>query len=536
MTRVLVVGWDGATWSVAGPLCEAGRLPTLDALRMGGAEGILRSVPNMNSAPAWSTVATGRNPGGHGIFYFDEPVRGKYRRRVVNASDRTGPTLWKLASEAGKRVVVVNVPISYPAEAVNGFMVAGLDTPSKELPGFTYPRDLSRRFPELLESYVIEPGAPSLVRAGKIDEAREKLIEIVEGWVSVTERLMEEDDWDLVFIVFTSSDTAQHFFWTEEGRSVIERVYEVQDAATGRLVQRARATDPGVHVLVIADHGGEANSRGPEFMPIWLEDQGLQARTTPALTSRILSSGFNLLDRTLTREQKLSLARWFPKLREQAESEARTVGLDWRSTTAYSDGRRDDVLVNLEGREPQGQVPVSKYEAFLGDLKRRVEGIRELDSGEPVVAAALTRAEAYPGPLADLAPDLTIHWNLGRAFRGFRCDTRPAEERMREVAATPPIAPGGHHPDGLFVANGPYVRQALVRAGLEDITPTVLALLGVPLPEGLDGRPLDLLESIEVQRSARSATAGGADESETAAYTPEQEEAVRKRLEDLGYL
>ena len=98
MSRLIVIGWDGATWSVADPLSKAGRLPMLASLRAGGAEGVLETVPNMNSAPAWSTIATGIDPGRHGIFYFDEPVKGTYRRTVVNATRRSGATLWHMAS------------------------------------------------------------------------------------------------------------------------------------------------------------------------------------------------------------------------------------------------------------------------------------------------------------------------------------------------------------------------------------------------------------------------------------------------------
>src|SRR5205085_9588270 len=82
MSRVLVVGWDGGSWTVANQLAAEGRLPVLASLRTTAAEGVIESVPNMNSAPAWSTIATGLNPGRHGIFYFDERVPGTYGRRL----------------------------------------------------------------------------------------------------------------------------------------------------------------------------------------------------------------------------------------------------------------------------------------------------------------------------------------------------------------------------------------------------------------------------------------------------------------------
>src|SRR5437879_4337237 len=176
----------------------------------------------MNSAPAWSTIATGLGPGRHGIFYFDERVVGTYGRSIINAERRAGATLWRMASEAGKRIIVVNVPISYPAEPVNGFLVAGLDTPSKSLAGFSHPTDLSRRYPELFRDYVVEPQAPTLMRDGKVQEAERALLDSVEGWTSLTERLMRDEAWDLVFVVFTSTDTTQHFFWNGGDNEVVK--------------------------------------------------------------------------------------------------------------------------------------------------------------------------------------------------------------------------------------------------------------------------------------------------------------------------
>jgi predicted AlkP superfamily phosphohydrolase/phosphomutase len=534
MSRTLVVGWDGGTWSVADPLLSAGRLPALASLLEGGARGTLESVPNMNSAPAWSTIATGVDPGRHGIFYFDERVPGTYGRRIINAERRAAPTLWRMCSEAGKRVLVVNVPISYPAEAVNGILVAGLDTPSKDLPGFAHPSDLTRRYADLFRDYVVEPQAPTLMRAGRAQEAERALLESVDGWTSLTARLMQDEPWDLVFVVFTSTDTCQHFFWNIDGNRVVERVYEVQDEATGRLVELARSQDPEVNVVILADHGGAANTRGPELMQAWLEDQGLMTRVRPGLRSRLMVRGFNVINRTLTRERKRALARWFPRLKERAEAESRLAGIDWSRTRAFSDGVRDDVLINLRGREPEGVVAPQEHQAFAQELRALIAGITEEDSGQTAVEEVLHRDDVYRGPFVDRAPDFTIRWNIeDRPFGPFRTATDQGRERMRQILARPAFQPGGHHPLGMFLAAGPNVRPTAVRGRLADVTPTVLALLGVPVPSDLDGRPLDMLERVQVVATDRAAVDTTERES---GYTPEEEEAVRKRLEDLGYI
>ena len=537
MTRALVVGWDGATWSIADPMAREGRLPVLSELRSGGAEGILQSTPNMNSAPSWSTIATGLNPGRHGIFYFDEPVPDTYRRRIINAERRSGATLWRMASDAGKRVLVVNVPISYPAEGVNGCLVSGLDTPSKSLSGFSHPKGLPSRYPDLFRDYVIEPGTKSLMEAGRSDEAASELMRAIHGWSALTERLMRDEDWDLCFVVFTSSDTAQHFFWSGQGRQLVERVYELQDEATGRLVATAREHDPDVNVLVLADHGGAANTRGPEMMPVWLEDQGLQLRTSPSIPSRAMKAGFGLLNRKLTRERKQALARLFPGLRERAESESRLAGIDWGRTRAYSDGVRDEVFLNVAGRDPAGTVPSAGVGEFVEDLSARIASIKEINTGRPVVDSVTHRDDAYWGPFVDRAPDLTIRWNLeeDRPFLGFECKSPEARDRMRAIAAGPPAQSGGHHPEGIYVASGPNIRPADVKGGLADVTPTLLALLGVAVPKGLDGQPLDHLKDVEVELSTESPDESSFMESPSG-YSPEEEEAVRRRLEDLGYL
>jgi predicted AlkP superfamily phosphohydrolase/phosphomutase len=251
--------------------------------------------------------------------------------------------------------------------------------------------------------------------------------------------------------------------------------------------------------------------------------------------------GFHQINRRLTREQKLRLAQRFPRMREKAEAEARTVSMDWSRTRAYADGKRDEVLVNLSGREPNGLVAHADYESFVQDLAGRIRAIKEAGTGRPVVDDVLIRSNAYHGPYIERAPDLTVRWVIdGRAFRGFEAQTARGRERMAEVAAKPPFQPGGHHPHGIVVGNGPNIAPGSVGGGLADVAPTVLALLGVPIPDGLDGKPLDMLKDVDAitggDADAAAASVASSVADETTGYTPEEEEAVRKRLEDLGYL
>src|SRR4051812_24161015 len=139
MSRLIVLGLDGATFDLLLPWAEQGVLPNFAKLLAGGTAAELRSVPNMNTAPAWTTFMTGKNPGKHGIFWFAEEGERPGTVRFVNGADRRAETIWKMLSAAGKRVASVNVPLTFPAEVVNGVQLCGFDAPSTSSPGFSFP-------------------------------------------------------------------------------------------------------------------------------------------------------------------------------------------------------------------------------------------------------------------------------------------------------------------------------------------------------------------------------------------------------------
>src|SRR5437870_5869298 len=155
MAKVLIIGLDGATWRVLEPWARNGRLSNLAVLMARGSWGPLRSTVPALTLPAWSSLATGRNPGGHGVFAFRRLRPDRYDSPgLASASDLRAPTLWEIAGRAGVRVGVVNVPPSYPIRPVNGFVVSCLLTPPGER--FTNPPELARE----LDGYRIDLQPP----------------------------------------------------------------------------------------------------------------------------------------------------------------------------------------------------------------------------------------------------------------------------------------------------------------------------------------------------------------------------------------
>ena len=129
MTRVFMIGWDGATFDLIRPWVAEGKLPTIARLMAAGAHGQLRSTLPPMTFPAWTSFMTGMNPGKHGIYDFTRPRPGRYELEFVNGGQRRAPSFWQILSQAGRRVASISLPCTYPPEQVNGIMISGFDAP-----------------------------------------------------------------------------------------------------------------------------------------------------------------------------------------------------------------------------------------------------------------------------------------------------------------------------------------------------------------------------------------------------------------------
>ncbi|MDA4116233.1 MAG: alkaline phosphatase family protein, partial [Thaumarchaeota archaeon] len=148
-TPTLVVGLDGATFDIIDPMIKQGKLPNIKRLMDMGSRAKLASSSPPLSAIAWTTITTGVNPGKHGIYDFAHRARKSYEFIPYTAKDKRAPSLWGHLSENGKSVCVVNVPLTYPPEEVNGVMLSGFPSPPNSM-DWTYPQslaeDLKREF------------------------------------------------------------------------------------------------------------------------------------------------------------------------------------------------------------------------------------------------------------------------------------------------------------------------------------------------------------------------------------------------------
>src|SRR5260370_2316904 len=125
--RTLLIGLDGATFSILDPLVVQGAMPFLRDLLARGAGTKLTSVVPPLTPPAWTSLMTGRSPGNHGIFdfmRFESRPDGRYLR-VVDSRDVACETVWSIVTRHGLRATVLNFPLMYPAPRITGCVVPG---------------------------------------------------------------------------------------------------------------------------------------------------------------------------------------------------------------------------------------------------------------------------------------------------------------------------------------------------------------------------------------------------------------------------
>ena len=277
-SKVLVIGVDAATFDLIDSWIAEGLLPNFQRLMENGTRATLWSVPNLNSAPAWTSFATGKNPGKHGIYFFTRSRPDTYEMQVINGSYRDGLTFWQIASQYGKKVGVINVPMTYPADAVNGFMISGLDTPGKHASGWTFPSDLIAQIPRELGEYIIECGLPAYAKSGRLDKGLDVAYRTISQRTRYSLYLMKNRPWDLFVTVYVTIDALQHHFWKymlqSDGlelqhnhfQSAIRDAYVQVDRAIGELVQQA---PQGTTVFIVSDHGAWPTLAGFRELPDW---------------------------------------------------------------------------------------------------------------------------------------------------------------------------------------------------------------------------------------------------------------------------
>jgi len=456
MRRVLVIGLDAASPEL---VFEKFRedLPNLTFMAERGLYGRLRSCHPPITIPAWIVMVTSVNPGRLGLYGFRHRKGRSYTETTLPSSlSVKEKRIWDYVGEAGGKVCLVAVPPTYPPHPVNGWLISCMMTPDTKRQ-YTYPMELRSEVESLVGEYVID--VP--FRREERESVLKEIYVMTEKRFKVVKHLLTSKPWSFFMLVEIGLDRIQHAFWKyfdrehhlyEPGNkfeNAVRDYYKYLDREVGEIL---KLVGDDTIVIVVSDHGAK-RMKGAFCMNEWLMREG------------------------------------YLKLKKEPEGvmELEKCEVDWSKTTAWAwGGYYARIFINVKGREKDGVVDPRDYESTREQLKREIEGIKG-PKGEKWDTKAYKPEELYPVCNGD-PPDLLVYlddlyWRSAGTI-GHNTLYLPENDTGPDDAV--------HDYDGIFILYDPKKNvSGRVDITIYDVAPTVLKLMGLQVPRGMEGRALE---------------------------------------------
>jgi predicted AlkP superfamily phosphohydrolase/phosphomutase len=517
---VLLIGVDGIESTLLQQGADEGWLPTIHGMLRDGASVLLSPDPVPFPNAAWPTTITGVDAWEH-LLLLDRQLRpGTYKKESVGPDASRRPPFWRFASDAGVRSTVVSVKGSPLLRPFLGTQILGGsvgDSFLADVPPLGDPpaalrmvlREAPRRKVRIPFSHL---RTPRMIRG-----MGNELTRSVREQQRLLALLMERTSWDFCFGLFSEAHVGGHLLWRVEdeqgpggdARAALRDVYSALDRAIALSLEHAPADS--VVALVTPQGMGPAPLTGDPTRQI-LERAGLLAlrsgREGPAdpgpgnwqgrlahlargVARGVLPVGFR---RGMW--QRFAPKPWIAAMSE-ADASRLESEVDWSATRAFPlpSDFVSNIRINLAGREPAGIVPAGEpYATLCREIALLFQSMVDDETGRPAVSQVVIAHEMIGEVPRDVLPDVYVQWDASGPTRRLRSPELGAVD----LPVTDPRT-GEHRQPGFLIARGPGIEPSGLAslggssASVLDVAPTILALLGVPQPPGLRGRPIPLL-------------------------------------------
>ena len=510
--KLVVLGIDAAS-----PLLETmareGRLPHISSLLRRSTFGGVKGVEALFVGSTWPSFYTGLNPGNHGFYRIEQLRSGSYAFYNPLASEGGvgGTPFWRLASNAGLRVAVLDVPLTHLEPHLNGVHIVEWGGHDEAVGFGTYPSELAGHIVDRFGKHP-HPESCDAVRSGA--KAFGDFLELLERGVETRTELaidiLEREDWDLFVQVFTEVHCVGHQCWhlhdathpahdAETRRRLgdpLRRVMIEVDRAVGTIIQRA----PEATVLLVSNHGMRHFHGANFLLPRILFRLGI------AVPMQQVSSPVRGPYQEWGRKAWHQLPQWLRRTLSPLRArigppidEGRRLGIDVDQSRCFpvpAGFPVSGIRLNLWGREPSGIVePGPEASALCEEIKEALLEIVDRRTGEPLVQRVVHTSDLYRGPRSHMLPDLLVEWAAdvptGSTSHGegegseIICES----SRIGELSGRNDyMRTGDHEPFGFFALStrGQTLSRQVDAVSIYDFHPTICHLLGIE-PTIVDG-------------------------------------------------
>lgn len=448
---VVVVGLDGASKDLMAECLEENDYSNIEALRKEGSFRQMDSPLPPLTPVAMSSFLTGKNPGGTGVYGFEERRPFSYETSVVDSRDLDTIFPEKVNGSS----VMINVPMTYPAPEIDGVVVSGF--PGSMKGRYAHPPPVKQELKKI--NY-------SVSTAGTFEdqeELRSEVFEIFQKRRDLALDYMEKYDWSFFMVMFTGDARLQHFSKTGDCQESLGDYYAGVDEFLGEVREK---TDENTTVVLMSNHGFKELDK-KIYLYTFLKQNGYLEPEKPGYYWHWIQDMAGDLLSTLGISEGGEVS-------SQGEISSEYMKeVDWENTEAYTGGfYNGQVFINLEEREPRGTVPEEEYEEVRREIIEDLEQLRDPETGEKVVENVYKKEEIYSGERMEDVPDIIVeapgYNHIARFGFGQKFLRNPVE-------SSSPVK------EGFVISNRKISGENLK---ITDLTASVTAELGDPYGEG----------------------------------------------------
>ncbi|MBI5392778.1 alkaline phosphatase family protein [Candidatus Woesearchaeota archaeon] len=480
--RVLIIGLDGSTFDLLMPWIQENKLPTINTLFKKGVWSTMKSTVPPISGPAWVSFASGMNPGKHGIYSFMKDIKNP-EAGIVSSKTVPVKRIWNILDDYGLKSCIINLPVTYPPDKLNGVMISDFLTPLGKQ-DYTYPKELITDLKSI--GYDIHDEFKDHVHRKKrskkeIESVYNKQIEIINNRLQVVKHIMNKEDFDLFFVLFRETDVIQHFFWHDKEKlleyfiridEIIKEIYEIY----------TQKYKNNFAIFIISDHGHGPAPTKSFNIKYWMI-QNKYISLTISKSRLLLLKGIKAVD-NIVRKVGIDITQINPKSKQayKAIADKAVVSEEYFTITPLG------IYIAESLRKDYNE-----YEKVREKLIAELQNVTDDAKACKVLSFIEKRENVYSGNYVKNAPDIvylphegyTINLDLFKTtlFSSYDAYLTGYHGHTESI-------------NSIFIASGKNIKATgeeiasnkLVKKNLEiiDIAPTVLHLLGIDANETTD--------------------------------------------------